>query len=152
MIKTDPNLIKTLETDALWLVVHPVNTFDDQIHEIYPWLRAETINFSKRIDHYLENVKYKAISAPTPALSLFNQYANLSSCTELSNYLNRRKLSNIVYCGFHYGFCILNDPEVGVKIMKKYYNCFVKKDICQLAWEADWNDRDTATRLHAKII
>jgi len=152
MIKTDPDLITNLETNALWLVIHPVTTFDNEIHEIYPWVRAETINFSKRILHYLKNVKYKAISAPTEAIRFFHNYPNLVSSSQLQDYMKKHKLSNIVYCGFHYGFCILNDEKVGINKMEKYYTCFVKKDICQLAWEADWEECDKKTSKVAQII
>lgn len=152
MIKTDPEIITYLESNALWLVVHPVYTFDNEIHEIYPWLRAETINFSRKIDHYLTDVKYKAISAPSEPIRFFSNYINLVTFQDLNNFMKINKLDKIVYCGFHYGFCIINDSEVGMKIASQSYQCYAKHDLCNIAWEAEWEERDKRTKLYGTII
>jgi hypothetical protein len=152
MIKTDPNLITYLEQNALWLIVHPVYTFDKEIHEIYPWLRSETINFSRKINYYVKDVTHRAISAPSDPIRFFNNYLNIIKFENLVKYMTENNLTNIVYCGFHYGYCIINDKDIGLNITSKYYNCYVKHDLCQISWEADWDRCDKKTLQFAKII
>lgn len=152
MIKTDPILIDTLEKNALWLVVHPMLVFDDEIHEIYPWLKAETVNFSRKIEYYLRDINYKAISAPTACIRFFKNYQNFVDTDTLRHFMELNKLHNIVYCGFHHGYCILNDKDVGMKELSKFYNCYLKHDLCLTAWEKDWEEADKKTLQYGKII
>lgn len=152
MIKTDPKLISHLENNALWFVMHPVLTFDNEIHEIYPWLRADTINFSRKIAYYLKPIVHKAICAPSQQIRFFNDYKNIVTHSDLDSYLKQNKLEFIVYCGFHYGFCIINDENVGMKRMTNNYRCYVKHDLCQILWEADWGERDKITSRYGTII
>lgn len=152
MIKTEPTLIDYLEKNALWIIMHPLQTFDAEIHSIYPWLRAETINFSRRINYHLNEVKYKVICAPSAPVGCFKEYTNITKNNQLQEFMTKKKLDTIVYCGFHYGACIVYEDEVGMKIMSKKYKCYVKQDLCVLNWENTWSMTDQTTSCYGTII
>ncbi len=154
MIISNPDLIKSLMNEALWLVVHPVLEFDKEIHQIYPWLSGETINFSRKIYHYVKDIKHKARSVPTirEGIYYFDHWPNLNTKDLLSEYMVKNQLSKIVYCGFHYGYCITSDPDIGMSIMSTKYKCYCKHDLCAIAWETDWSTADIETKKYGTII
>lgn len=154
MITADPNLIEKLMDEALWLVVHPVIEFDTEIHKIYPWLSGETINFSRKIHHYLQSLKYKARAVPSyrQGIYYFDHWPNLNSEELLISYMKENNLNDIVYCGFHYGYCIISDPDTGMSTMSKHYNCYCKQDLCAIAWETAWQEADNNTSKYGIII
>jgi hypothetical protein len=154
MITVDPNLIFKLQKEALWLVIHPCVEFDKEIHQIYPWLAGETVNFSRKIYHYLQPINHKARAVPEyrQGIYYFDHWPNLNSEQLIKDYMNKNSLTQIVYCGFHYGYCITSDPDIGMSLMSKHFECFCKQDLSAIAWETLWDTADAETLKYGKII
>ena len=132
-----------LRQNALWVIVDPWHHQPtDKYKKRTPNIDCHNEVTIKKILHVLPNIKHTYISVPydtgepmfealTPhplmahLPNLHNSFANLHLV------MKRLKLNDIVYCGFHYGICIIDRP-VGAKIMSKYYNIWYKKDLCSL--------------------
>lgn len=106
-----------------------------------PWLvepgtkRQDCINFlndvfGQKISHYLFNVKHKCYSMVEEyePMLYFSTWVNLSNEVAIQDYMKDNDLSKITYCGFHHGFCIIEN-DTGAMTMSKYYDCYLKHDL-----------------------
>lgn len=154
MIKTDPTLLEKLQYEALWLVMHPLKHFDHELHTIYPWIEVETIRLSNKIEYYLRDVKHKAIVAPSPPIRFFSNYNNFTSFPDLKKYTSKHEISEIVYCGFHHGCCILSEQSLGMIALKNLYKCYLKHDLTTISGTLNggWNEADRQTEQYGTII
>ena len=154
MIKTDPKLLESLENNALWLVMHPLQHFDHELHTIYPWIEVETIRLSNKIEYYLRDVTHKAIVAPTAPIRFFGGYKNFTTYNELNKYTSKNNIKEIVYCGFHHGCCILSERSLGMIALKNLYKCYLKHDLTTISGNLNggWDLADRQTREHGTII
>ena len=146
--------IKHLSDTALWIVMHPLIHFDDELHETFPWIKAETIRWSNKISYYLEPMKHKAIVAPLTPVRFFSKYQNILTFDELKNYTDQYNITELVYCGFHHGACILQEKHVGMEAMSKHYTCYLKHDLTMIPGNlvGGWDAADDATRQFGIII
>ena len=147
-------LIKHLTTEALWIVMHPLIHFDHELHEIYPWMTVETIRWSNKISYYLEPIKHKAMVAPLTPVRFFSKYQNILTFDELKNYTDQHNITELVYCGFHHGGCIISEKHVGMEAMSKHYKCYLKHDLTTIsgALVGGWNSADEETSQFGTII
>ena len=148
-------LIKHLNDEALWIVMHPLIHFDDELHETYPWAKVETIRLSNKISYYLEPIKHKAIVAPLDPVRFFSKYQNILTFDELKTYTDQHKITELVYCGFHHGACILSEQYVGMIEMSKHFKCYLKHDLTTIipgTLVGGWNDADNRTSEIGTII
>lgn len=143
-----------LNKNALWVIMDPwyPTPYENDL-KVFPFIEEHNQKTLDKIIDYLPKVKYKCISCPkfitennktkevfphkkvNNFLNLTNNYSNLEFV------MNKLKLNNIVYCGFHYGKCILHKPD-GVINASKKFTTWVKKDLCcsspeKLSWEKD---------------
>jgi hypothetical protein len=154
MIKSDPKLVERLEQEALWLVMHPLKHFDDELHEIFPWLKSETIRLSNKIEFYLRDVKHRAMVSPTAPIRFFSNYLNFLEEKDLVKYTSEHKIKEIVYCGFHHGCCILSEKHLGMIKLSKIYKCYLKHDLTTISGtlSSGWESADHQTQEHGTII
>jgi len=147
-------LITHLTNNALWIVMHPLMHFDNEFHEIYPWMKVETIRWSNKISHYLEPVRHKAIVAPSTPVRFFGGYQNILTFDELKIYTDQNKITELVYCGFHHGSCILSEKHVGMKAMSTHFKCYLKHDLTTIsgALVGGWDAADDQTKEFGTII
>ena len=82
-----------------------------------------------------------------------NDLFNLkNNCDNLEFMMNKLKLNNIVYCGFHYGQCILHKPDGAINASKKF-TTWAKRDLCSLfPEELSWEQSDFTTSKYCTII
>jgi hypothetical protein len=149
------DLIKHLNTEALWIVMHPLIHFDYEFHEMYPWAKVETIRWSNKISSYLEPIKHKAIVAPSTPVRFFSKYQNILTFDELKQYTDQHKITELVYCGFHHGACILSEQHVGMIAMSNHFKCYLKHDLTVIipgTMVGGWDDADRRTSEIGTII
>jgi hypothetical protein len=146
--------LQHLNDEALWIVMHPLIYFDSELHEIYPWMKAETIRWSNKISYYLEPIKHKVMVAPLTPVRFFSKYQNILTFDELKNYTDQHNITELVYCGFHHGGCILSEKHVGMEAMSRYYKCYLKHDLTTIAGTlvGGWDSADFHTKEFGTII
>jgi hypothetical protein len=156
-----------LRNNALWVIMdpwHPTPYEQDLIK--CPYIEDHNQKtLDKIIDYFsFSKVKYRCISCPEFIIEhnnckkvfshkkinhLFNLKNNYSNLELVMNKLN---LNNIVYCGFHYGQCILHKPDGAINASKKF-TTWVKKDLCCLfPEELSWEQADFNTLKYSTII
>ena len=156
--------MESLEDNALWIIMDPWYPTPYQCDlERCPNLdELNEVVLNKIID-YLPKLRHVCISCPstitedgvikkvTPHSKVSHLYNLENSIFKLYLYMSRHKLKSIVYCGFHYGHCIL-DKDDGAMNTTKLYDVWVKKDFCGLYPEDNWDSTDEDTLKYAKII
>jgi hypothetical protein len=130
--------MKNLKDHALWLIMDPwYPTPIQQDLKDYPNLDRLQAQFVNRIALRLQSVQHVAVSCPmevdgVPAhvAAVFAHYPNTyNSLENLVSIMSQRNLTQIVYCGFHYGHCILSKPD-GAMYTHKLYKTWVNRDLC----------------------
>ena len=153
-----------LEQNALWVIMDPWYPTP------YKWDLEYCPNIDElnevvldRIIDYIPNLKHVCISCPLTIMEddevkevtshpkVSHLYNLENSVFKLYFYMKKYNLKSIVYCGFHYGRCIL-DKDDGAMNLSKHYDVWVKKDLCGLYPEDDWDIMDKETLKYAKII
>jgi hypothetical protein len=162
---------KFLHKNALWIIMDPwcptPYTLDV---EKCPNIDQHNQKTIEKILNYLPNLKldHVCISCPkylqdenekdildspvtvNPQLTKFYNIEN--DIKKLITLMRKKSLSIIVYCGFHYGNCIVFNPD-GAKNTSRLFKTFVKKDLCCLfPNEMTWKEADNITKEYAEII
>lgn len=157
--------ISYLNQNALWVIMDPwyPTPYEDDLKKC-PYIDSHNSITLNNILDYIPKVKNVCISCPriiidNGILKKVTPHKNLSALFNLENnyfrllfLMDELKLNNIVYCGFHYGQCILYKPD-GIINSSKKFDVFVKRDLCCLfPNEIDWNQADLITKEYATII
>lgn len=156
-----------LEQDALWIIMDPwyPTPFAMDVKQCPNIDELNQIVINRILD-YLPKLMHVCISCPTiikdselnvtrrvtphPQLNYLYNFGN--QYNEVLKYMSINKLNSIVYCGFHYGDCILYNED-GAKYFCSKYNTYVKRDLCgKYPGSISWEDADKLTKRYAKII
>lgn len=119
-------------TNALWLIMDPWLEQPGGDTELSPNINKKNHETANKIALYLQDITHVRVSMDEshkiqPSLCHF---VNIGYNVEtLKQYMDNNNLNNIVYCGFHYGICIVNRPT-GIRAMSQFYKLWVKKDLC----------------------
>jgi hypothetical protein len=162
---------KFLHKNALWVIMDPWYPTPYTIDvENYPNIDQYNQKTIEKILNYLPNLKldHVCISCPkylqdenendildlpvtvNPQLTKFYNIEN--DIKKLITLMRKKSLSIIVYCGFHYGNCIVFNPD-GAKNTSRLFKTFVKKDLCCLfPNEMTWEEADNITKQYSEII
>jgi hypothetical protein len=162
---------KFLQKNALWVIMDPwYPTPYKKDVENCPNIDQHNQKTIDKILNYLPNLKldHVCISCPkylqdenendildlpvsvNPQLTNFYNIEN--DLLKLCKLMMKKSLSIIVYCGFHYGNCIVFKPD-GVETTSRLFKTFVKKDLCCLfPNELTWEEADNITKKYAEII
>jgi hypothetical protein len=162
---------KFLQKNALWVIIDPwYPTPYKKDVENFPNIDQHNQKTIEKILNYLPNLKldHVCISCPkyiqdkndgkildikvTVNSQLTDFYNIENDLIKLITLMRNKSLSIIVYCGFHYGDCIVSKPD-GVKNTSRLFKTFVKKDLCCLfPNEVTWEEADNITKEYAEII
>jgi len=129
----------------------------------YPDLDQRNLLVFEKIKNYLKNLNHVCVSCPLfvndKDLNIFkkvylhpyfNEYINFENDhNKFLRYMIKNDLKDVVYCGLHYGQCIIDKPD-GAKYTSKKFNIFVKKDLC--GFIPNQIDYDSLVLRYAKII
>lgn len=133
-----------LEKTALWLIMDPwIKTpYKNDLVE-FPDLDKINLVILEKIEEYLPKLTHVCVSCPStiidrefkvikkvdiyPPFKKFDNFEN--NYSNFLMYMRKNNLTDVVYCGFHYGDCIITKPD-GAKYTSKKFNTFVKKDLC----------------------
>lgn len=152
-----------LHQNALWLIKDPWYPHPFKQDLIYhPNLNVENNIVVDKILCYLPKLKHVKISMSLehrnttinihPKLShLDNTYGQLWT---VYSFMKKNALTDIVYCGFHYGRCIIDSTD-GAKKLSRYFNIYVKKELCGIFLGGKIKNiehADEITRNYAVII
>jgi hypothetical protein len=153
------------KNNALWVIMdpwHPTPYEQDLIQ--CPYIEDHNQKTLDRIIEYLTKVTYKCISCPDvivdnnlhkkvfPHKKVSHLFNLKNNCDNLEFMMNKLKLNNIVYCGFHYGQCILHKPDGAINASKKF-TTWAKRDLCSLfPEELSWEQSDFTTSKYCTII
>ena len=151
-----------LKKNALWIIMDPWYPTPYK-HDLDRCPHIDDLNkivLDKIID-YLSEVKHKCISCEEYStdgkkIHVHNEVSHLfdlkNNYSTLEFMMNVHQLRNIVYCGFHYGQCILNKPDGAINTSKKF-TTWVKKDLCCLfPGDMSPEEADSITSKYATII
>lgn len=156
-----------LEEDALWIIMDPWHPTPFKIDlELCPNIdELNQIVVDKIID-YLPRLNHVCISCPIsvsdsesnfikkvePHPQLKHLYNFKNKYNEVLKYMISNKLNSIVYCGFHYGQCILYNED-GARSFYNKYRTYVKRELCGIfPGSISWKDADKLTKKYAKLI
>jgi hypothetical protein len=157
--------ISYLRENALWIIMDPwyPTPFENDFIKC-PHIDSHNEITLNNILNYLPKIKNSCISCPKiindkGKIKRVNSHKKISNLFNLENnyfkllsLMDKLKLDDIVYCGFHYGQCILDKPD-GVINASKKFNVWVKKDLCCLfPNEITWHEADLITEKYAIII
>ena len=153
-------LISPLENElsktALWLVMHPCAIMDKEQEVLYPWRAAESVRLAKKIEWYLRGVSHKAKVVPDhlQCISYLSKYPNMQETGDLTKYMKKHRLGNIVYSGFDYGICIIQEKYLGMAEISKVtdYKLYCKHTLCSGPVDSNWNLGDVETKKYGTII
>jgi hypothetical protein len=156
-----------LEEEALWIIMdpwYPTPLEGDliecpNIDELNQVVIDKIVNYIPKLKHvciscptFINDSELKITKKVTPHPQLNYLYNFGNQYNEALKYMKRNKLNSIVYCGFHYGECILTNSD-GVIAFSHKYNVFVKRDLCGIfPGSISWEDADKLTKRYAKII
>ena len=149
-----------LQQNALWIIVdpwYPHPYLED--HKYHPQINVDLERTSEKILQYTSLLKYVVVSMSLKKndieRKLNPKFSSLRNIESNEGYVHRfckiKKIQDIVFCGFHYERCILNN-SVGAKNMSKHYNVYVKKDLCAALKSDNPKILDEITKLYAIII
>jgi hypothetical protein len=154
-----------LKENALWIIMDPwyPTPYDSDLIKC-PYIEEHNEKTLYKIIDYLPQVKHYCISCPEFIIEN-NQFKKIFPHSKLShlenlknNYynlesvMNKLKLNDIVYCGFHYGQCILFKPDGAINTSKNF-KVWIKRDLCCLfPEELSWEQADLNTSKYATII
>ena len=157
---------KFLQKNALWVIMDPwyPTPYLEDI-ENFPNIDEYNQLTIKKILSYLPDLNHVCISCPKYihdkdekriSVEVEHQLAHLynleNNLINLIALMRDKSLSIIVYCGFHYGDCIVVKPD-GIKNSSKLFKTFVKRDLCCLfPNELTWEEADNITKQYAEII
>ena len=159
--------LQRLQEKGLWLVMHPTKSLSWENDQVFPWLGAEMTRTSQRISYYLRPCKHKfvVLNDDHVIISAFSEYKEMNTQNDLHQYCAQNNITEIIYTGFHYGVCILNEKEVGLESLNAYnknssrvgpcYKMFVKRELVDIgpgAQEDSWGNADYETGRIAEII
>jgi hypothetical protein len=157
--------IEYLNKNALWIIMDPwyPTPYEKDIKEC-SFIEEHNQKTLDKIIDYLPKVKYKCISCPkfitenNKTKEVFphkkvNNFLNLNNnLDKLNLVMNKIQLNDIVYCGFHYGQCILHKPDGAINTSKNF-STWVKKDLCCLfPNKFSWEEADNITSKYSIII
>jgi hypothetical protein len=156
--------ISDLENNALWIIMDPwYPTPYSDILKLFPKIDEYNQITLDKIIQYIPRLKHVCISCPsfifteggkkfvTPHSSISHLFNLKNNLLNLIDYMKKINLSNIVYCGFHYGKCILDKPD-GAMNSSKIYNVWVKKDLCGYLPDLPISKYDEEVRKYCTII
>lgn len=157
--------IEFLHKNALWVIMdpwYPTPHSDDLIK--YPHIDQHNEKTLNKIVDYIPNLKHVCISCPPIIIenyepktvkvhpkvckmkNLYNSYSNIM------NYMEKLQLNDIVYCGFHYGMCIVFKHD-GAKNTSKKFRTWVMKDLCcMFPGEISEEESDKIVEKYSTII
>ena len=152
-----------LERDALWIIMDPwkPTPYSEDLLECPNLDDIHEVVMGKILD-YIPRLNHVCVSCPTfiydPTFKKVHLHPSVEHLHNLKNYfhrlfkyMNHHNLSNIVYCGFHYGDCILGSAD-GAVAASKHYQVYVKRDLCGLYPTESWEEEDKKTKIYAEII
>ena len=160
-------LLEDLQENGLWLVIHPVQRMGWEADQMFPWLGAEMVRMSQRINYYLRPCHHKfiVINDDDRIISTFSKYPQIKSLLKLNRYCVKHNITKLIYTGFHYGICLLSEKEVGMEAIDIHnknqkriwhpYEMFVKRELTMVGPSADedsWRSADYETGKFAQII
>lgn len=130
-------MIQRLYTDAVWVVMHPyvspnqqeLNVFPGEAHRHQTWLhhiRSQLDPVSSVIvvhDTYISGDKQK-----DPAED-FADYPRAHTRKELVKHIQHTGKTELVYTGFHWGWC-LHRNACGLGALSKRYRCYALRHCC----------------------
>ena len=162
-----PKKLEDLQENGLWVVMHPVQRMGWEADQMFPWLGAEMVRMSQRINYYLTPCHHKfiVINDNDPIISTFANYPRITSLLKLNRYCVKNDITKLIYTGFHYGICLLSEKEVGMEAIDIHnksqkrtwhpYDMFVKRELTMVGPGADensWKNADFETEKFAQII
>lgn len=157
--------IKYLQQNALWVIMDPWYKTPYQLDVLkFPGIDEHNEKTIKKIVEYIPKLNHICVSCPPmimeknksklvdvhPKLRHLKNFYN--SYSNLKKYMDDENLEDIVYCGFHYGQCILYKHD-GAKNTSKKYNVWVKKNLCSVfPEELSIEEYDKMVEKYATII
>ena len=136
---TSQELFNLNET-ALWVIMDPWEDQENRIN-MTPDIDPGIINaFNKpimdKILVYLPNMKHPIVitdhikHSPERLKTLFwiSHYQKHAGVHTFNNYMLKKKLSKIIFCGFHESNCVIN-RRLGYNKMSKHYDCYISWEL-----------------------
>jgi hypothetical protein len=120
-----------LQQNALWVIMDPWISQPLKDNENNLDINQHNYNTYLKILEYLSQVKHVCVACDEPIYPELIEFPNVKyNTTRLYLLAKNRKCENLVYCGFHYGRCIVRGRPNGTANMSKLMKCWVKKDLC----------------------
>lgn len=103
----------------------------DQDLLLFPNIDEVNAVMIEKILDYLPHLRHPVVSVATkfsvhPKLTHLENMRN--DCRRARDYMSEHDLSDIVYLGFHHGYCIITKPD-GAGQMRRWYRCWLKRDL-----------------------
>ena len=150
-----------LYDEALWIISHPWDSGqvdNENCGTPLQHLGLDYINsyYANKIHEYLNawDVKNKLVVLDNKLkiTPVFKNYSRVDS-NNFKSFVYNTGIKKLVYTGFHYAQCILEDPWSGVITMKSQgYQCYIARDLCCLRVDKSWIEADEKSKKHAKLI
>lgn len=132
--------VSELKKDAVWVIMDPWQTQPLGRRKLPTDINEHNKKTAIKINEYIYNTKNVVVSCPKthlPVIDCFSSLINVeNSILKLLSYCIEKNASSIVYCGFHYGHCILFKPD-GAKYIN---NIEYRKKTISDEWNRLWND------------
>jgi len=151
-----------LQQNALWIIKdpwypHPYRTdsaYCPNINEENSLMVDKIVSFLSKLKHVKVSMALKdgnIVRKVHPKLTHINNIEGVP--WRILLIMKQYNLKDIVYCGFHYGKCIIYSTD-GARVMSNFFNVYVKKDLCGFfAGKRFTIERaDDITRKYATII
>lgn len=103
----------------------------DEDRRLYPNIDDINAVMIEKILSYIPRLNHAVISVATK-FSVHPEFIHLhnmrNDCRRARDYMAEHQLQDIVYLGFHHGYCILRKPDGAVQ-MRRWYRCWLKRDL-----------------------
>lgn len=149
-------MLDYLHNNALWIIMDPwmPHPWPKDLAK-YPGINEHNNKTLVKIVDYLPKLKHVVVSCPTCFTvdsRLVHLYNTGNFPHNVHQYMATHKLSNIVYCGFHHGRCIINKGD-GAKMMKLAgYTLWELRALTSLWVEDTWDWGDQESKPYLTII
>lgn len=116
----------------MWLIMDPWYPHPwDEDRRQYPNIDDVNSAMIAKIQQYLPNIRHAVVSVASkfsvhPGLRHLENVRN--DCRRAREYMSEHSLEDIVYLGFHHGYCIITKPD-GARQMRRWYRCWLKRDL-----------------------
>jgi hypothetical protein len=155
-------MISDFETSALWLIVDPWIDVYNQGSLKCPDIDDINKPVIKNIAKYISRCKHVLVSCPVyedgQKIKIADELRHLPNINNnfdlLKSYIDRNKISDLVYTGFHHGSCILTRPigAINVSLRLPHLSLYLKKDLVGKLPYLDETMSDTESQKYMKFI